>query len=136
MRRGDTKMQRWFMVLALLALAPLAQAEQVLRQYSGDRSKATPEFEVEAPWLIDWRVNSDYPNSMGVSADLVEARTGQHMGRVFSTKAPGDGVRLVSESGRYYFKVDSTVAYWTIKVIALTREEAEQYAPKGQAEEP
>ena len=131
-------MQRAALLLvlcSLLAAAPAARAEQLIRQYSGDRNTTTPEFEVEAPWLIDWRVNSDYPNSMGVSVDLVDARTGAHQGRVFSTKAPGDGVRLISESGRYYFKVDTTVAYWTIKVIQLTRAEAEQYTPKGQAED-
>ncbi len=129
-------MQRWPVFLALLALAPAAQAEQLVREFSGDRSTTTPEFEAEAPWVIDWRVNSDYPNTMGVSVDLLEARTAQHLGRVFSVKSPADGVRLVSESGRFYFKVDATVAYWTIKVIQLTREEAEAYTPKGQVEEP
>ena len=126
-------MNRLRTMLFCLALAPAfdAGAEEVVRQYSGDRSTETPEFEVEGPWLIDWRVNSDYPGSMGFGVDLVRAGRGIHEGRVVKTKAPGNGVRLLEDGGRFYFKVDATVAYWTIKVIQLTPEEAELYTPRA-----
>lgn len=119
-----------FLGLLLIAAAD-AVAEEQVRQYSGDRSTQTPEFDVEGPWLIDWRVNSEYPGSMGFGIDLVRAGRGTHEGRVVKTKSPGNGVRLVQEGGRYYFKVDAAVAYWTIKVIQLTPEEARLYTPKS-----
>ena len=125
-------MQRFFIVLMGLvacALFNAVQAAELVRQFSGDRSVETAEFEVEAPWLIDWRVNSDFPQSMGIAVTLVDA-SGAYEGLVVKTKAPGNGVRLVQEGGRYSFKVDATVANWTIKVEQLTREEAELYTPK------
>lgn len=115
--------------LAACALAPAAPAGELVRQFSGDRSTQTAEFEVEAPWLVDWRVNSDFPNSMGISVVLLNAN-GAYEGLVLKTKTPGNGVRLMQEGGRYSFKVDATVANWVLKVEQLTRAEAELYTPK------
>lgn len=120
---------------ALLALALVlpstAAAENVVREFRGERSTETAEFEVRAPWLIDWRVNSDYAESMGFDVELVNAPMGDHAGRVVKTKRRGNGLRLVEEGGRFRFKIESALAYWTIKVIQLTPEEAEAYTPKG-----
>ncbi|RPH97147.1 MAG: hypothetical protein EHM68_09345 [Lysobacterales bacterium] len=118
--------------LMLMGLAPAAPAAELVRQFSGDRSTETVEFEAEAPWLIDWLVNSDFPDSMGVEVTLVNA-SGAYEGRVFKTKRPDNGVRLIQESGRYFFKVESTVSSWTLKVQQLTAEEAEQFTPKAQS---
>jgi len=107
-----------------------AQAGELVREFSGSRSIETPEFEVKAPWLIDWRVNSDYPSSMGIAVSLAHGGTDAYAGKVFKTKKPGNGLRLIEESGRFRFKVDSTIANWTLKVIQLSAEEVEQYKPK------
>ena len=125
-------MQRFcliFVTLAACAAASALQASELVRQFSGDRSKETVEFEVEAPWLIDWRVNSEFPSSMGISVVLRNA-SGAYEGLVVKTKAPGNGVRLMQQGGRYSFKVDATVANWTLKVEQLTQEEAKLYTPK------
>jgi hypothetical protein len=107
------------------------QAEELIREFSGSRSMETAEFEVKGPWLVDWIVNSDYPTSMGIAVTLAYGVSGYHFGNVFKTKSPGDGLRLIEESGRFKFKVDSAIANWTLKVIQLTPEEAQQYAPKN-----
>jgi hypothetical protein len=114
----------------LLEAVPGVQAEELVRQFSGSRSTETAEFEVKAPWLVDWRVNSDYPSAMGIAVTLAYGETGFHAGNVFKTKSPGDGLRLIEESGRFKFKVDAAIANWTLKVIQLTPEEVEQYKPK------
>jgi hypothetical protein len=116
-------------LIAFIAVVP-AQAGELVRQFSGDRSTQTVEFEVESPWLIDWRVNSEFPNSMGIAVTLVNA-SGAYEGLVIKTKAPGNGVRLVQQGGRYSFKVDASVANWILKVEQLTPEEAELYTPKS-----
>jgi hypothetical protein len=124
-------MQRLFPVslsLALCAAAAVAQAGELVRQFSGDRSTQTAEFEVEAPWLIDWRANSEFPSSMGISVVLLNAN-GAYEGLVLKTKSPGNGVRLFEQGGRYSLKVDATVTNWILKVEELTREEAELYTP-------
>jgi hypothetical protein len=125
-------MQRFFLIfftLAACAAVSASQAGELVRQFSGDRSKETVEFEVEAPWLIDWRVNSEFPSSMGISVVLRNA-SGAYEGLVVKTKAPGNGVRLMQQGGRYSFKIDATVANWTLKVEQLTPAEAELYTPK------
>jgi len=125
------------MIIACVALffaggAFNMQAEEVIREFSGNRSTETAEFEVRGPWLVDWIVNSDYPSSMGIAVTLAYGVTGYHFGNVFKTKEPGNGLRLIQESGRFKFKVDSAITNWTLKVIELTPEEAEQYSPKNQ----
>ena len=117
-------------VFLFLATASSAQASELVRKFSGSRSTETAEFEVKAPWLVDWRVNSDFPNSMGIAVTLAYGGTGVHAGKVFKTKSPGNGLRLIEESGRFKFKVDAAITDWTLKVIQLTPEEAEDYAPK------
>ncbi len=118
--------------LLLAALAPLdAAAERLVREFSGSRTTQTAEFEVEAPWLIDWRVNSDFEDSMGLTIALQSEPSGSHAGTVMKTKYRGDGLRLMEEGGRFSFKVDSVLANWTIKVIQLTPEEARAYTPKN-----
>jgi len=107
------------------------QAGELVREFSGSRSTETAEFDVKAPWLIDWRVNSDFPSAMGIAVTLAYGVTEYHAGNVFKTKSPGDGLRLIEESGRFKFKVDSAITNWTIKVIQLTPEEAKQYTPKN-----
>lgn len=126
---------RQFLTAALVACSVTipAQAGELIRQFSGERSIQTAEFEVEAPWLIDWRVNSEFPSSMGIVVVLVNS-SGAYEGRVIKTKNPGNGVRLMQESGRFSFNVDATVAYWSLKVEQLTPEEAELYTAKPVAE--
>ena len=107
-----------------------AGAKQLIREFSGSRSTETPEFEVKAPWLIDWRVNSEFPRSMGIAVTLSRGGTDAFEGKVFKTKSPGNGLRLMEESGRFRFKVDAAITDWTLKVIQLTPDEVEQYKPE------
>lgn len=117
-------------LLLTLLTVHMAAAGEPVREFAGDRSTETAEFEVRAPWLVDWWVNSDYPQGMGIAIALIDARRGTHEGQIVKTKAPGNGLRLIEESGTFRFKVDSSLARWRIKVEQLTREEAELYTPK------
>ena len=116
---------------AMLAVSGPAGAEQLVREFKGSRTTETAEFEVKAPWLIDWRVNSEFEESMGLAIVLLNATAGTHAGTVVKTKYRGDGLRLMDEGGRFRLKVDAVLANWTIRVIQLTREEAEAYTPKN-----
>ena len=118
-------------VLMILSAAfGTVSAEELVREFSGSRTMETAEFEVKAPWLIDWRVNSEFEESMGLTVVLLNAPTGTHAGTVMKTKYRGNGLRLIDQSGRFRLKVDAVLANWTIKVIQLTPEEAERYTPK------
>lgn len=113
-----------------LAALPASGAELV-REFSGDTGQTTIEFEVEAPWILDWRLNSDQRHFMAFEIHLVDGVTGLHRGRIFQTKFPGNGVRLFEEGGRFRFRISAAFARYHLKVIELTREEAELYEPAG-----
>ncbi len=128
-------MKRFLLVFSscfLLVITLPADAAELVRKFSGSRSTETAEFNVKAPWLLDWRVNSEYPSSMGIAVTLAYGETGVHAGNLFKTKRPGNGLRLIEESGRFKFKVDAAIADWTLKVIQLTPDEVEQYKPQKQ----
>jgi hypothetical protein len=126
-------MKRFLLVFGacylFVATSP-AGAGELVREFSGSRSTETAEFQVKAPWLLDWRVNSEYPRSMGIAVTLAQGGTGVHVGNLFKTKSPGNGLRLIEEGGRFKFKVDAAIADWTLKVIQLTPDELELYKPK------
>ncbi|NNE05199.1 MAG: hypothetical protein HKN15_05685 [Xanthomonadales bacterium] len=117
-------------MLVALGLPLASQAGELVREFNGSRSTDTVEFEVRAPWILDWRMVTDYPGQMAVDISLVDARTGAFEGSVLKTKWSGNGVRLFHNSGRFQFKVISNLANWTLKVEQLTPEEAEQYTPR------
>lgn len=127
-------MQHVIAIAIMLGGALLASptfGKELIGEFSGDRSSQTPEFEVEAPWILDWRVTGQYVRDMAVDVSLVEAKTNVHQGGVLKARAPGTGLRLFKEGGRFYFRVDSTLSGWNLKVEQLTEAEAELYTPKN-----
>ena len=118
------------LLICLIGTSPSILAERLVREFSGSRSLYTADFQVNDPWLIDWRVNSPNPRSMSISVTLIDAKTDSQAGRVLQTMREGDGLRLMIESGVFHFRIDAKETDWTIKVIQLNREEAKFYTPK------
>ena len=124
--------QRLFSLLILAAFittATAAHGKDLVRKFTGSRSTETIDFEVRSPWLLDWWVNGEYPQMVGLEVSLIDAKTGQHAGYVLKTKHPSNGVRLFDQSGRFRLKIDATMSNWILKVEQLTRKEAELYTP-------
>ena len=116
--------------LVFCVSALTASGKILVREFSGTGTATTAEFEVRAPWILDWRVNSDYQNSLAIEVALIDGTTGFHSGLVLQTKRAGNGVRLFNQSGKFRFRVSATLARWNLKVEQLTREEAELYKPR------
>jgi len=125
-------MKKVTLTLLFLLAAPLAGAEQIVKEFSGTKNTTTAEFSVEGPWLLDWRLDADYSQLVALDIALVEARGGRHVGRVLHTKRKGNGIKLFNESGRFQLRISSTLARWRIKIIQITDEEAALYTPRGQ----
>ena len=129
--------QRLFSLLVLAAFittATAAHGKELVRKFTGSRSTETIDFEVRSPWLLDWWVNGEYPQMLGLEVSLIDARTGQHAGYIVKTKSQGSGVRLFDQGGVYRLKIDATMSNWVLKVEQLTRNEARQYTPKFNTE--
>lgn len=125
-------------VIAVLPLVTLlaspASAERLIKEFKGDRSTLTQEFIVEAPWIIDWRLDSDYERRIALDISLIDATNGAFIGGVKSGTRNnvtwrGNGVRMFDFSGRFKLRISSSFSRWTIKVKQLTEEEAELYTP-------
>lgn len=114
----------------LLSIVTSVSGSQVVREFRGSDNSTTPEFTVEAPWILDWRLDADYEQLVALDVTLIEAKTGRHIGQVLHTKRRGNGVRLFDTSGTFQLRVSGTLARWTLKVEQLTREEAELYTPR------
>ena len=115
--------------VTLFCFSSVAISKELIREFSGSGNRTTAEFEVEAPWIVDWRTRGDYPGQMAVEVNLLTV-TGEYVGKIVTTKYVDNGVRLFNEGGRYILQVSSTLASWTLRVEELTRQEAETYKPK------
>jgi len=127
------KMTRGFVALAaasLVLLVTSASGSELVREFRGKDNSTTPEFTVEAPWILDWRLDGDYDQLIALDVTLVEAKTGRHVGQILHTKRKGNGVRLFDKGGTYQLRISGSLARWTLKIKQLTPEEAEGYTPR------
>lgn len=126
-----TRTMKRFAAAAFLALlVSSTQGAQLVREFRGTNNGTTPTFTVEAPWILDWRLDGDYDQLVALEVTLVEAKTGRHVGQVLQTKRKGNGVRLFKQGGTYQLRVSGSLARWTLKIQQLTPEEAELYSPR------
>lgn len=116
--------------LLLVGVGATAGAEQLIVEFKGSGNRTTAEFKVQGPWILDWRINSNYTHMLSFDLDLVDGRTGVLKGSVLRTKSLGNGVRLFNESGSYRFRINGSFIDWHLKVRKLTPAEAEQYTPR------
>jgi hypothetical protein len=114
----------------LLAASTPAEAKTRVAEFKGTGDSTTAIFRVDSPWLLDWRLDGDYDQLVGLEITLVEARQSRHVGRVLYTKRRGNGVKMFHTAGLYQLRISSTLARWTVRIEQLTREEAELYKPK------
>jgi hypothetical protein len=121
---------KYFAVVLLLIISFTTSAEEMVAEFQGTGNRTTAEFVVDAPWILDWRINSDYNKMVSFDLDLVDAGTGMLQGVVVRSKALGNGVRMFNTSGRYRFRINGSFVRWHLKIKELTREEAELYSPR------
>jgi hypothetical protein len=123
---------KYFALLMVLLLASIqAHAEELVKEFRGTGNTTTATFTVDAPWLLDWRLDGDYDALIALDITLIEANTGRHVGRVLHTKRKGNGLKLFNEAGRYQLRISSTLARWTLKIKQIQPEEEELYTPRG-----
>ena len=117
-------------------VAITASAEVVVRRFEGTESQTTAEFQVRAPWVLDWQANGEYEQMLGFQVTLLNGRDGRNIGQVVKVTDRGNGVRMFNQSGRYRLRIDSTLARWQIKIVELTADEAKLYKPKTASQSP
>jgi hypothetical protein len=127
----NTLIQRTAILVLFSFAISTAVGLGVVREFSGTESLTTADFEVDGPWILDWRVNGDFPAMLGLEVALLDAKSGAHLGRIVKiTDRAGDGVRLFDKGGRYRLRINSTLARWTIKIEEISEQDVARYTPK------
>jgi len=118
-------------VLAFCFIAAHAQSQELVAEFHGSRNTTTREFEVQGPWILDWRVTGDYSTSVGFELMLLDGKTRMHKGVILRLKRSANGVKLFNEGGTYRFRISAGLANYHLKVQEISEEEAKLYKPRG-----
>jgi len=120
--------------LILVVSCTTASGERLIAEFNGSGNRTTATFIVSAPWILDWRLNSEFDKMISFDLDLLDGNTGVLKGSVLVRKSLGpgleDGVRLFNTSGKFRFRVNGSLVEWYLKVKQLTPAEAELYTPR------
>lgn len=122
---------RLIALLAIISVAPAAHSQQFVAEFSGNNNTITREFEVEAPWILNWRVTGNYTGSVGFELMLLDGKTRMHKGVILRLRRTGNGVKLFNESGTFRFRISSGLANWHLKVEKIREEDAKLYTPRS-----
>jgi hypothetical protein len=124
-------------VFGLIASATTpVTASELVREFKGSGNTTTAAFSVQSPWILDWRLDSDYDYQIALDIVLIDAATGNFIGGIKSgtrnnVSYRSNGVRLFHTGGHYKLRISSSLARWTLRIEQLTEEEAELYTPRN-----
>jgi len=105
------------------------QSQGVVVEFQGTTNTTTREFEVQGPWLLNWRITGNY-SAVGFELMLLDGKTRMHKGVILRTRRTGNGVKLFQESGSFRFRISSGLANYHLKVEEISEEDAELYTPR------
>ena len=128
------RISRYFFIsLLVITFSQFASGERLIVEFKGTGNRTTATFEANGPWILDWRINSDYTRMVSFDLDLLDGTTGVLEGNILRLKSleyGRNGVRMFNQSGKFRFRINGSLVRWHFKVVELTRAEAELYTPK------
>jgi len=104
-----------------LLLVSAAAAEAPARKFSGSESRETEEFTVKGPWLLDWRVESEFPDLAAAAINLKDD-SDKIVDTVADFAGQGNGLKLFRQSGTFRIAVSVQNAKWSIEVSEISEE--------------
>ncbi|WP_405227087.1 hypothetical protein [Lentisalinibacter sediminis] len=115
------------LVIALLVVvfAVPAEAENLVKAFTGSGPDTTPRFEVEGPWRVDWEAGSEHPLLSAFYTNLYDAKTSEYLGFITQLRGTGAGSKLIRESGEFRIGISGNDVDWTIRIVELSKDEAE-----------
>jgi hypothetical protein len=108
--------------VALLAAVAVAQT---VDRFSGRGPGGTGAFSVEGPWLLSWRVGSEFPMLAHLELHLYEEPSGRFVGLAVNHTGVGSGQKVIAEGGRYRIVVVGRSMDWAIVIEEARNEIAE-----------
>jgi len=128
-----------FVIACLVAtvFAAIAGAEPGSVKFSGHDSSTTKDFEVRAPWLLDWQVKSEFPELATFVLRLEDAASGQLLGIVTDFAGTGRGLKLFRKSGSFRLETIGQNADWSVEITEISEAWADrlEHMPKAADQE-
>lgn len=123
----------WTSRSAITAIASLcgalgvatAAAQAVVERFAGSGPGSTETFTVEGPWLLNWRVGSEFPLLAHLEVHLYEEPSGRFVGLAVNYSGVGSGQKIIAEGGQYRIVVAGRSMDWAVEVEEARREVAE-----------
>jgi len=121
---------RMLVLITLGFIGSGVQGQQVVVEFTGNNNTTTREFEVQGPWILNWRITGSYSSSVGFELMLLDGKTRMHKGIILRTRRSGNGVKLFQESGSFRFRISAGLANYHLKVEEISEEDAKLYTPR------
>ena len=121
---------RLLVLVALGFIGSGVQSQQVVVEFTGNNNTTTREFEVQGPWILNWRITGSYSSSVGFELMLLDGKTRMHKGVILRTRRSGNGVKLFQEGGSFRFRISAGLANYNLKVEEISEEDAKLYTPR------
>ncbi len=80
---------------------------------------------MDGPWLLNWRVSSDFPTLAYLEIHLYDAQTGRFVGLAVRHTGIGSGQKVIREGGEYRIAVVGRSINWGIKTEEVSEEVAD-----------
>ncbi len=121
---------RLLVLVALGFIGSGVQSQQLVVEFTGNNNTTTREFEVQGPWILNWRITGSYTASVGFELMLLDGKTQMHKGVILRTRRSGNGVKLFQEGGSFRFRISAGLANYSLKVEEISEEDAKLYTPR------
>ena len=121
---------RSLVLIALGFIGSGVQSQQVVVEFTGSNNTTTREFEVQGPWILNWRITGSYTSAVGFELMLLDGKTRMHKGIILRTRRSGNGVKLFQEGGSFRFRISAGLANYNLKVEEISEEDAKLYTPR------
>jgi hypothetical protein len=114
-----------FIGAVLASLAASAGAGEIIATFEGSGDRTTRTFEVDGPWLLTWRVSSEYRMQTAFELTLLNGDTGLFESRVLKIRRTANGLKLFEERGKFQFRVNANFADWYLQIEQISEAEKE-----------
>ncbi len=121
---------RLAVLIAISFIGANVHSQQTVVEFTGSQNTTTREFEVQGPWILNWRITGNTTGLVGFELMLLDGKTRMHMGTILRTRRTGNGVKLFNEGGSFRFRISAGLANYHLKVEEISEEDAKLYTPR------
>ena len=115
---NTTRLCKLMLAFLLLVAAPMSVADTI-KTFQGTGNDYNLGFSVDGHWELHWQVegNKDFPSFSQFEVRLEDALSGRFLGVFAQKTGSGQGVRYVTDGGRFLVHVLAKNVRWKLDVV-------------------